>query len=549
MIKHKDSKNKDSIKIMILAFLSGFISLELEILATRFLTPIFGSTIYVWTSLIGMTLLFLSIGYFIGGKLADKKIITLDFLGVNVLVIGIYIGLLPFIARSILRNFYTLGLISGPLLSSLLLFMIPMTLLGFIVPTAIKLFTHSLSEVGTKAGEIYAVASLGSIAGAFITGFYFILHLGLIKTTFITSIILILFSFFFISSKIKFLFLLMPIVLIILPDSRSEQILDDYPSFYSQVRVIDFGSGPSLFRSFYEIASLTPSDQVYDDQYSIAFAYNPDIKDVLLIGFGSGNTAKKIISTYKNISLAIVEIEPPMIYIYNKYSNAPEFLSNEISDGADNRIHNNLNNLKNSDTPSLRSGNYIDNDNLLQSLAIDDGRHYLNTKGKYDLIIIDNAISYDSYHLATREFFEEAYQHLAEKGSLLALIHTSLEGPLAEPGLNLFKTLKAVFADAMPFHQDIESRPDAIYPIPFFAVKEQLLQDSILEHADSIITKNNEPVEKILSFNFRLKANYEADPYSKISTDSAPFIETIALQSLDQTRMRVLDGNIEVFLP
>ena len=185
---------KDINKIRLIVLLSGFISMELELLGTRLLSPIFGSTIYVWTSLIGITLTFLALGYWYGGKLADDRKINLNKLGLIILFLGVYISLLPFISRAILPSLSGLGIIFGPLVVSFIILAFPIFFLGFVVPTSVKLTTNSLGEVGEKAGEIYAIATVGSIIGTFTTGFFLILYLGITKTALITGIVLILWS-------------------------------------------------------------------------------------------------------------------------------------------------------------------------------------------------------------------------------------------------------------------------------------------------------------------------------------------------------------------
>ena len=122
-------------KIRIVAILAGFISMELEILGTRILSPIFGSTIYVWTSLIGITLTFLAIGYWFGGRLADKGKITVNTLGLIILSLGFYICLLPRISRLVFSFSGLSGL--GGIKMKKMLWMISIALFVFVAPFSV----------------------------------------------------------------------------------------------------------------------------------------------------------------------------------------------------------------------------------------------------------------------------------------------------------------------------------------------------------------------------------------------------------------------------
>jgi len=224
-------------KIRIVAVLAGFISMELEILGTRLISPIFGSTIYVWTSLIGVTLTFLALGYWYGGKLADKGKININTLGLIIVSLGIYIALVSRISRLVFSFSVSFDIIWGPLFTALFILALPIFLLGFVVPTSVKLITQSLSEVGGRAGEIYSLATLGSIIGTFFTGFFLISYFGVVKTSLITGIALILVSLIIIQPKIKLLSLLI-IPALLIPPSYPPEILESIDSYYGLTRVM-----------------------------------------------------------------------------------------------------------------------------------------------------------------------------------------------------------------------------------------------------------------------------------------------------------------------
>src|SRR3989344_8293886 len=161
-------------------FITGAAVLIVEVTATRILSPYFGNTIYTVTSVIGVVLTALSLGYYIGGIISDKYPSQKIFFAI-IIVSGFFIlflrlliyFLLPFLAN----NF---SIISGPLISSLFLFFIPSFLLGTLSPYAIKLQQVNVVKegVGKAAGEVFFWSTFGSIVGTIAAGFFLIPRIG-----------------------------------------------------------------------------------------------------------------------------------------------------------------------------------------------------------------------------------------------------------------------------------------------------------------------------------------------------------------------------------
>ena len=143
-------------------FIVDTIYMILELIASRLLSPYFGNSNLVWTSIIGIILLSNSIGNFIGGKIADKDCSkkNLKFI---LKISGIVVFLIPFVQESVLA--FTSSLISsikiGAILSAILLFFIPSMLFGFFSPIIIKLKMNDLENAGQTSGKLYAIATLG----------------------------------------------------------------------------------------------------------------------------------------------------------------------------------------------------------------------------------------------------------------------------------------------------------------------------------------------------------------------------------------------------
>src|SRR5581483_11894218 len=162
-----------------LVFVSGMASLAVEFGASRLLAPYFGTSLYVWGVLIGLVLIYLSAGYVIGGRLADRH--PEDSLLFQLTAwAGLWIGVIPLVSYPILlasqQGFAQLsvGLVAGTLLAVLVMFAAPVVLLGCVSPFAIRLLLRDVATGGNTAGLVYALSTAGSILGTFLPVFWFI---------------------------------------------------------------------------------------------------------------------------------------------------------------------------------------------------------------------------------------------------------------------------------------------------------------------------------------------------------------------------------------
>lgn len=161
------------------AFLSGGVLLGLEIVASRILAPYFGNSVYVWGSLISVFLLALSIGYWIGGVMADRRP-SLGTLALVLVTASVFILVLPLVYLPVGRFVSELNLEFrfSVLVISVLFFLVPSVLMGMVSPFAIKLSATALEEIGRTSGRVYAISTLGSISGALAVSFFLIQWLG-----------------------------------------------------------------------------------------------------------------------------------------------------------------------------------------------------------------------------------------------------------------------------------------------------------------------------------------------------------------------------------
>src|SRR5213594_3367156 len=162
-----------------LVFVAGMGSLAVEFGAARLLAPYFGTSLYVWGVLIGLVLIYLSAGYMIGGRLADSRPDEMLLYQITAWA-GLWIGVIPLVSYPILlasqQGFreLSIGLVGGTLVAVMLLFAVPVILLGCVSPFAIRLLLKNVESGGNTAGRVYALSTAGSILGTFLPVFWFI---------------------------------------------------------------------------------------------------------------------------------------------------------------------------------------------------------------------------------------------------------------------------------------------------------------------------------------------------------------------------------------
>jgi len=182
-----------------IVLVSGAVVLSLEILASRILQPKFGSSVFVWGSLIAVFMAGLAAGYYLGGHLSDRFTSFIDF-GLLLLLSAVLLGGLPVfstqVCGAIFRALHTDSVErTGPLLASLALFFIPTTALGTVSPFAVRLLADDPSRLGRQVGALYALSTLGSIVGTLGTTFYLILWLQMPLAIFLLGVIQALLAF------------------------------------------------------------------------------------------------------------------------------------------------------------------------------------------------------------------------------------------------------------------------------------------------------------------------------------------------------------------
>jgi predicted membrane-bound spermidine synthase len=363
-------------------FAAGAGTLSTEIAASRLLAPYFGNSTVVWANIIGLILVYLSLGYWLGGKLADRAPRP-ELLGGIVLVAAAFIAATPFAARPILdaalRGFdsISVGVVVGSFLAALALFAVPVTLLGAVSPFAIRLSLTDLERAGAVAGRLYALSTVGSIIGTFVSALVAIQAFGTQRTMVGTAALLAGCSVLLIGRRAAPA-TIAALGLLLVPAGTvkaSSGLLFEKESPYQYVSVVQWDDGTRVLQLNEGVAyhSMWRRGSVLTGQYWDLFAMLPPLlghpaRNMLVIGNAGGTIDRMYGLFYPGIAIDGVELDP-RLHVYTA-----------------------------------------------------DGRPFLErTRKRYDLIVVDAYRQpYVPFYLATREFFELARRHL-RPGGILAL--------------------------------------------------------------------------------------------------------------------------------
>lgn len=175
--------------ILFVSLLEGGSLMSFEILSAKIYTPFLGSSIYVWTAILTITLLGLAVGYKLGGSMSNKLLHRLHFIYIGA---GIYILSSTFIARILLPLTLDLEIRFAALLSGLIILLVPVTLMGMVSPLLVKKMSVKSDLTGTSTGLIYGTGTLGGVAFALLTVYTFIPTMGVQASTFTIGSLMII---------------------------------------------------------------------------------------------------------------------------------------------------------------------------------------------------------------------------------------------------------------------------------------------------------------------------------------------------------------------
>jgi spermidine synthase len=485
----------------IAVFLCGAIVMVYEIVGSRMVAPHFGTSIFVWTSLIGIILASLSIGYWLGGKIADKKP-TYANLAWIILFAAILIGFTTFIKEDVLGFILYLfdGMIMRTLWGTIILFAPASILMGMVSPYAVRLKLKNINTSGSTVGNLYAISTVGSIFGTFLSGFFLIPYLGTTNILYLISAILVLVSlslYFNFRKKANIL-----VSVLVLAGAglgayafhSEDKSMIEVDTRYNHVQIFDMNywiSGEPIkvmkVNDEYSSAMFPDNDSLvyeYSWFYRLAEHFKPDFSRTLILGGAAYSYPKFYLLKYPHASIDVVEIDPGLTELAKEHFRLKE-------------------------NPRMR-------------IFHEDGRTYLNKSAeKYDVILGDayKSLLAIPFQLTTKEAIQLKYDMLTEDGIVIENLIASIEGPASEFMKAEYATYKEVFPQLYFFACHDPDDPELLQSISMIALK-----------SDKIPEFHNADPELNDYLLHRIYPDFSSD--AMILTDDFAPVEYFALKAL-----------------
>jgi spermidine synthase len=406
--------------LYLIAFIEGGSVMAIELAGAKMIAPFFGTSLYVWASVLAVTLGGLAAGYFAGGW-ATYRFPAMKLLFWELLAGTLLIALMPFLAVRFMSVTGSLGLRLGSLLSSVSFMFLPLLCMGMISPTIIQLRNLNVKGTGKTTGTIYAISTVGGILMTLLMGFYFLPEWGIRISVFFTAFLLgsMVILVVFLERKYKTVSAagIFFLVLLFLASAKSfsdANVAGKYlyrgEGVLGQITIVETrGSDPirTLFLNQIPQTQVDPrfspaSFLKYPHRIAMIAGNKPENSTALLIGLGGGNIAMEL--KKMGFSVDAIEYDARMPGLAEKY-----FGFNP--DG--------------------------------MNVYIDDGRHFIRTtQQKYDLVVIDVLNGeVQPHHMFTLESFAEMKRILEPDGMLIINNQGFLLGEHGLGARSVYKTL------------------------------------------------------------------------------------------------------------
>jgi predicted membrane-bound spermidine synthase len=383
-----------------IVFVVGISTLGAEIAAARLLAPYFGASTVVWANTIGIVLVALSVGYWLGGRIADRRPHA-DALGRWIMIGALLLAMVPIVAKPLLSvsvdalDSISAGAFLGSLLAVTVLVAIPVMLLGAVAPWAIRLRLERLEDAGREAGRLYAISTLGSLLGTFSSALLLIPLVGTQRTFIVYALALVLAA----CAVLPVRWLLAPAAvaaLLALPPGTTKpvdgaRILHERETEHQYARVVELPDGERRLELNEGQAhhSVWRPDSVLTGNVWDGYLVLPQAalgrvaRSVAILGNGAGTTIRAYGHYFPEVEIDGVEIDGELTEIGERYFELRE-------------------------RPGVR-------------VITDDARPFLRTADRrYEAIFVDAYRQpYIPFYLTTKEFFELARDRLHPGGAVI----------------------------------------------------------------------------------------------------------------------------------
>lgn len=509
-MQEQGSENKNPTRryLFFTVFVAGMSTLAIEFTASRMLQTVYGTSNLVWANVIGLVLLFLTVGYFLGGRLADKYpeerifYLLVSWAGFSGVFFLLLTSVLLRTAASALAAINVGALVSS-LLAVIIALAVPITLLGCISPFAIRLAVTNVAEAGRISGRIYAVSTWGSLLGTYLPVLLVIPLAGSRITAVLFGLLLLLiglFGYWQTKDGKRPAILLLPLILI--PTiffwtqggiKAYEGQIFETESPYNYVQVVRNGDCNYLLlnegqgiHSFYCDDGRVPRVSVWSIMLAAPYFNVLDdqavpVQTMGVIGLAAGTIPKQYIQVYGAIEVDGIELDPAVVAAGRDYFGLTE--------------------------PNI-------------NVIVGDGRYELNQlQTRYDVVTIDAyKVPYIPWHLTTREFFDEVKEHLTPMGVVAMNVgrapeDRSLVDAISATLLEVYPSVHAIdvpgslntilVATVQPtttanLTNNLAQMSEATPPLLRVAVETAVANLVAVQPADVIFTDERAPVETII---------------------------------------------------
>ena len=415
---------RGAVRLDLLVFVVGISTLGAEIAAARLMAPFFGASTIVWANTIAVVLVALSVGYWFGGRLADRRP---DHSAVCALALAAsaLLGLVPVLAGPFLElsvdafDSISIGTFAGSLLGVLALFAVPVLMLGAVSPWAIRLKLHDVADAGRVAGRMYAISTLGSLLGTFLSALLLIPVVGTQRTFIALALMLALVAVWGVGIRGAPVPLLLAGLLFLpagtIKSGNGSSVIHEEETEYQYARVVEdrdgerrleLNEGQAVHSVYRPDGVLTGG--VWDGYLVAPFAVmDRPQRTVAIMGFGAGTTARAYERYFPSTRIDGVEIDGELVDIGHRLF-------------------------------GLRARDE------LRTYA-EDARPFLRrTRARYDAIFMDAYRQpYVPFYLATSEFFSLARDRLTPGGVVVVNVGHPKGSDVLERTLTA--TLRSVF--------------------------------------------------------------------------------------------------------
>ncbi len=470
------NKFREKFLLEIVVFVSGALVMIYEIIGSRILAPYIGTSTYIWTSLIGIILGSLSLGYWLGGRMADRQP------NLRILATVMFFGGAILSATILIQNFVLSVIAASPIriefksvIAALILFAPASVLFGFVTPYAVRLKMQTVENAGKTVGRLYALSTVGSIVGTFLAGFFFLPLVGSIRTMYLLAGLMFALSLVLAPFKqvVNNIFLLLMLPTAIIFSEVNTYILAasyemrDFDTQYNRLRVFKTTekdtekpmlvllSDPDSTQS----AMYLESDELalnYTKFYHLLRHFKPDFETTLMIGGAAYSFPKDYLRLYPDKKIEVVEIDPQMTETARRY-------------------------FKLRDHPNLQ-------------IFHQDGRIFLNQNTKkYDVILIDAFSSVYSvpFQLTTIEAVRQMEKGLSDDGVIIVNLISALQGEGAKFLQAEVRTYQEVFPNVYVFKAKSEKAENLAQNTIIIATKSARIKFEAADETISALLKNH----------------------------------------------------------